>query len=213
MKALAVGASMLALAASAGSAAGAFHSSVTPIPSSVRERIVGSSWHSGCPVPIRKLRLVRVTIHRFGGATRQGRLIIHRLEAHNIVTVMHKLYHADYPIRRMRLVDAYGADDDRSMAADNTSAFNCRYVAGSTPLRWSMHAYGRAIDLNPVENPYVSGSYVSPAEGAKYADRPYKRGVIHAGDVVVRAFASVGWGWGGYWSGAQDYQHFSSNGS
>jgi D-alanyl-D-alanine carboxypeptidase len=211
MRALAVAASIVALAASAETGSGAFKSSVRRIPPSIRERMIGSSWHRGCPVPIRKLRLVGVSIHRFDGTVSRRRLVIHRRQAHNIVTVMHKLWRADYPIRRMRLIDAYDANDRRSMRADNTSAFNCRYVSGTN--RWSMHAYGLAIDINPVENPYVSGSYVSPAKGATYADRPYKRGVIHAGDKVVRAFASVGWGWGGYWSGAQDYQHFSSNGS
>jgi hypothetical protein len=174
--------------------------------------MVGSSWHRGCPVPIRKLRLVRVSIHEFDGSVSRGRMVIHWREARNVVTVMRKLWRADYPIRRMKLVDAYGADDDRSMAADNTSAFNCRFVAGTT--RWSMHAYGKAIDLNPVENPYVSGGHVSPSSGAKYADRCCHPAIIHAGDVVVRAFASVGWGWGGSWSGGtRDYQHFSTTGS
>jgi len=211
MRAFAVAVAFVALVASAEAASGAFKSSVRRIPPSIRERMVGSSWHSGCPVPIRKLRLVGVSIHRFDGTVSRRRLIIHRREAHNIVTVMHKLWRQDYPIRRMRLIDAYGAKDRRSMRADNTSAFNCRYVSGTT--RWSMHAYGLAIDLNPVENPYVSGSYVSPAKGAKYADRCCHRAIIHPGDKVVRAFASIGWGWGGSWSGAKDYQHFSSNGS
>jgi len=176
-----------------------------------QSRVIGSSWHPGCPVPIRKLRLVRVSIHKFDGSKRQARLIVHRVEAHNIVRVMHKLWRADYDIRRMRLIDAYGADDDRSMRHDNTSAFNCRYVAGTS--NWSMHAYGKAIDLNPVENPYVSGSHVSPAKGAKYADRCCHRAIVHPGDKVVRAFASVGWGWGGSWTGStKDYQHFSTNG-
>ena len=213
MKALAAAASALALAALAGEAHAAFHSSVTRIPPRVRDRIVGSSWRSGCPVPLRKLRLVQVTIHRFDGTKSRGRMIIHRRAAHDVVTVMHKLYRARYPIRRMRLVDAYGADDDRSMAADNTSAFNCRFVAGTSS--WSMHARGLAIDLNPVENPYVSGSHVSPAKGEEYADRTqHRRGMVHAGDEVVRAFASIGWGWGGSWTGStRDYQHFSANGS
>jgi D-alanyl-D-alanine carboxypeptidase len=212
VRAVAVAAAILALSAPVGGASAAFRSSVTRLPPSVRERIVGSSWQSGCPVPLRKLRLVRVSIHRFDGGTRLGRLILHRRAAPKIVVVMHQLYRHGYPIRRMRLVDAYGADDERSMAADNTSAFNCRVVAGTSS--WSMHAYGLALDLNPIENPYVSGSHVSPAAGAPYADRTSTDpAVIHAGDAVVRAFRSVGWGWGGSWTGARDYQHFSSNGS
>jgi poly-gamma-glutamate synthesis protein (capsule biosynthesis protein) len=111
----------------------------------------------------------------------------------------------------MRLIEDYGADDHRSMAADNTSAFNGRYVSGTR--RWSMHAYGIAIDLNPVENPYVSGSYVSPREGRIYADRSLRRrGMIRSRGAVVRAFADIGWEWGGYWRPTRDYQHFSANG-
>jgi hypothetical protein len=98
------------------------------------------------------------------------------------------------------------------MEANNTSAFNCRFVSGTT--RWSQHAYGRAIDINPVRNPYVDGSYVSPTAGAPYADRMKHRiGMIHAGDKVVRAFADENWKWGGYWSPYQDYMHFSRTGT
>jgi hypothetical protein len=211
VKAVAVAGCLLVLAAVAGNASGAFQSSVSRLPPDVRERVNGSSWHPGCPVPLRKLRLVRVSIHKFDDSKQQGHLIVHRAQAHKIVRVFHKLWRADYPVRRMRLVDAYGADDDRSMAADNTSAFNCRFVAGTS--NWSMHAYGKAIDLNPVENPYVSESHVSPEKGAKYADRCCHRAIIHSDDEVVRAFASVGWGWGGSWSGGtRDYQHFSTTG-
>jgi poly-gamma-glutamate synthesis protein (capsule biosynthesis protein) len=112
----------------------------------------------------------------------------------------------------MRLVDAYGGDDHRSMDADNTSAFNCRTVAGTD--RWSEHAYGRAIDVNPIENPYVTGSgNVSPPAGARFADRSQRaRGLIHRGGPVVDAFAAAGWQWGGAWSGTKDYQHFSTSG-
>ena len=212
MKALAVGACVFALAALASSASAAYRSSVSHLPPDVRERMKGSSWRPGCPVPLRRVRLVRVSIHKFDGSRKQGMLIIHRAQAHKIARVFRKLWRADYPIRRMRLVDDYGADDDRSMNADNTSAFNCRYVAGTT--NWSMHAYGKAIDLNPVENPYVSGNHVSPEKGAKYADRCCHRAVIRADGTVVRAFASVGWGWGGSWTdGTRDYQHFSKTGS
>src|ERR671924_667618 len=115
--------------------------------------------------------------------------------ARAIRRVFEKLFYAGFPIRRMRLIDAYGASDDRSMDANNTSAFNCRFVAGTT--RWSMHAYGKAIDINPVQNPYVSGNHVSPDAGERYVDRSLDaKGMIHAGDRVVRAFARAGWEWG-----------------
>jgi poly-gamma-glutamate synthesis protein (capsule biosynthesis protein) len=125
--------------------------------------------------------------------------------------VFGRLYARRFPIRRIRLVDRYGADDRESMRHDNTSAFNCRYVAGTTT--WSQHAYGRAIDVNPVENPYVSGSHVSPRRGRRYLDRTDVRpGMIVEGDLVWRAFHRIAWEWGGAWATAKDYQHFSANG-
>jgi hypothetical protein len=110
-------------------------------------------------------------------------------------------------------VDRFRGSDDASMAADNTSAFNCRYAVATGPKRWSAHAYGKAIDVNPVENPYVQGSTVSPANGRAYADRSRRSpGMAVAGGVLVSAFASRGWAWGGRWSGTPDYQHFSATG-
>jgi hypothetical protein len=112
----------------------------------------------------------------------------------------------------MELIDRYGASDYRSIEADNTSAFNCRRATGSK--RWSMHALGLAVDVNPLENPYVSNGRTSHAGSRAFLDRRVRRaGVIHSGDVVVRAFASIGWKWGGAWTGSvRDYQHFSANG-
>ena len=132
--------------------------------------------------------------------------------AWRVVRVFHVLFDKRFPIRRMRLIENFRADDHRSMAADNTSAFNGRYVSGRSPLVHA-NAYGIAIDIDPVENPYVSGSYVSPSQGRAYADRSLRRrGMIHAGGRVVQAFAASGWKWGGYWRPARDYQHFSANG-
>jgi hypothetical protein len=113
----------------------------------------------------------------------------------------------------MRLVDDYGGGDRRSMAANNTSAFNCRSVVGR-PGVWSQHSYGWAIDINPVQNPFVmSGGTVLPPAGEAYVDRSRRApGMIHRGDVVYRAFASIGWEWGGDWSSSKDYQHFSATG-
>jgi hypothetical protein len=178
----------------------------------VKRRITGSSWRPGCPVPLRKLRLLRVSHWDFEGDVERGRLVVHRGHDRAILKVMEKLFRERFPIRRMHLVDRYGANDRRSMRHDNTSAFNCRFVAGTT--RWSMHAFGKAIDVNPVENPYVTASgYVSPPAGAPYADRSrHAKGMIHRRDEVVRAFRRIGWEWGGNWSWPRDYQHFSSNG-
>jgi D-alanyl-D-alanine carboxypeptidase len=188
-----------------------FNATISRIDSATRARMIGSSWHRGCPVPVRNLRELAVSRWGFDREVHRGWLIVQRDQARRLRAVMHRLFEARYPIRRMRVIDAYGGNDRRSMAANNTSAFNCRYVAGTT--RWSQHAYGRAVDVNPVQNPYVSGSYVSPPAGERYVDRSLRRrGMIYAGNAVVRAFAAVGWEWGGRWTGAKDYQHFSANG-
>jgi hypothetical protein len=121
------------------------------------------------------------------------------------------MYDARFQINRLEPVDAYGGSDDRSMEANNSSAFNCRRVAGTT--RWSEHAYGTAIDLNPVQNPYVRGDRVDPPAGEGWRNRDSKTpGMVTDDDAVVRAFQSQGWGWGGHWSAGKDYQHFSASG-
>ena len=196
-------------AAGAADALPEFRSVVRPIGPELADRMTPSSWRPGCPVPLRDLRLVRVSFVRFDGSAGYGRLVVHEDHAAGVVTAFRSLYDQRFPVRRMRLVDAYDGSDARSMAADNTSAFNCRTVGGGS--RWSEHAYGRAVDVNPVQNPYVSGSTVEPPAGAAYADRsPLRRGMVTRG--VRSAFASIGWEWGGGWTGAKDYQHFSSNG-
>ncbi|HSJ50977.1 MAG TPA: M15 family metallopeptidase [Actinomycetota bacterium] len=188
-----------------------FVGSVTRLNRATRELMTGSSWRPGCPVPLRALRLVRVTYRGFDGEPHRGRLVVLRRWAGEVLGVFEAIYEADFPIRRVRLVDRYGADDRESMRRDNTSAFNCRYIAGTST--WSQHAYGRAIDLNPVENPYVDGSRVSPRKGRRYLDRDDVRpGMVTAGNVAWTAFDDLGWGWGGDWSSVKDYQHFSANG-
>ena len=175
-------------------------------------RMVGTSWHRGCPVALADLRLVTATYWGFDKRAHTGRIVVHRDVAADVLAVLRRLYAARFPIRRMVPVDAYGGSDYRSIEADNTSAFNCRYVDGTT--RWSEHAYGRAIDLNPIENPYVtsSGTTSHPASRRYLRRAPYRPGMAVEGGAVVRAFDAVGWGWGGRWSGARDYQHFSTSG-
>ena len=170
------------------------------------------SWRPGCPVELADLRRLLLDHWGFDGHVHRGELVVHRNYARRIVAVFHKLFKARYRIQRMHLVDVYGADDDRSMAANNSSGFNCRFVSGTR--RWSEHARGRAIDLNPLVNPYVTrDGRVSPRGGRPYANRSVRApGMIHHGGVVVRAFAAAGWPWGGHWTGAKDYQHFSATG-
>jgi hypothetical protein len=189
-----------------------FTGSVTRLDRATRALMNGVSWHDGCPVALRNLRLVRVTYWGFDDRGHAGRLVVHRRWADDILDVFERLYDRRFPIRRIRLVDRYDADDRASMRHDNTSAFNCRYVSGTTT--WSQHAYGRAIDINPVENPYVVGSSVSPRRGRAFMDRTEVRpGMIVKRDVVWRAFHRIGWEWGGSWSTSKDYQHFSATGS
>ncbi len=186
-----------------------FSHSVSAISPAFRAQM--TSWHQGCPVPVSDLRLVSVSFWGFDGRVHQGKLILNRNYASPVVSALRTLYGERFPIRRMQLVEAYGSSDDRSMAADNTSAFNCRGVPGAGS--WSEHAYGRAIDINPLENPEVRQGVVSPSGGRKYTNRSKPaQGMIRPGDAAVRAFSGVGWHWGGYWHSLKDYQHFSWNG-
>jgi D-alanyl-D-alanine carboxypeptidase-like protein len=171
------------------------------------------SWHSGCPVAPSRLRRVRVTYWGFDRRAHTGAFVANEDAVPALVHVFSRLYAARFPIRRVRPIDAYGGNDERSLAADNTAAFNCRYVVGPGPRRWSAHAYGEAIDVNPVENPYLEGGRVHPRAGRSYLQRARVRpGMATPGGLLVRTFAAVGWKWGGRWTGSPDYQHFSATG-
>jgi hypothetical protein len=169
------------------------------------------SYRPGCPVRPAQLRRLEVSYWGFDRKRRVGSIVVRDTASRDVLSVFRRLYAARFPIRRLRLVEAYKGSDDASMAADNTSGFNCRYVSGTR--RWSQHAYGLAIDINPVENPFVHGRRVEPPAGRRYLDRTRARpGMIVTGDVAVRAFAAIGWRWGGQWS-TPDYQHFSATGT
>lgn len=174
---------------------------------------LGASWKPdlGCAAP-EQLRAVNVSHWGYDGQVHLGRLVVAATHAERMVAAFRDIYAARFPIERMVPIDAYGGDDQASMRANNTSGFNCRTVAGSTKL--SQHAFGLAIDVNPLVNPYVKGGgIVDPPEGAPYADRTRNDvGMIHSDDAAVRAFAAQGWRWGGYWSQGKDYQHFSASG-
>ena len=191
---------------------------VTPPPFAARvERVTAAdlrySWRPGCPVGPSQLRRVRLRYLGFDGKPHLGRLVVNVRVTRDVVDVFRSLYAARFPIRQMRPIDVFHGSDSRSTAADNTSAFNCRYAVAPGPKHWSMHAFGEAIDVNTVENPYIQSGRVTPANAQAYADRSNVRpGMAVEGGVLVRAFTRVGWGWGGRWQGSPDYQHFSTNG-
>ena len=169
------------------------------------------TYRAGCPVGPKDLRTLHVGHWGFDGKPKRGSIVVHRAVARDVLKVFRVLYAERFPIRRVEPASRYRGSDDRSMAADNTSGFNCRPVEGTSS--WSMHAYGKAIDMNPLENPYVRGATVSPRRGRAFLDRSrYRKGMIREGDVVTRAFDSIGWGWGGRWQSLKDWQHFSTNG-
>ena len=188
-----------------------FEFGATTIDAARAARMMPSSWRAGCPVGVADLRYLSVRHWGFDGRAHTGELVVHADAVGAMQSVMARLWNARFAIEKMELVDNFGGSDDASMAANNTSAFNCRFVSGTT--RWSEHAFGRAIDINPVQNPFVAGGRVSPPNGAPYVNRAVAApGLIRAGDVVVQAFAAVGWGWGGDFSSTKDYQHFSASG-
>jgi hypothetical protein len=169
---------------------------------------LGRSWHPGCPVSPDQLRQIRLSYRDFDGEARTGTLVVHRTVAAAAVTIFRTLYRQRFPIRRMTPVNAYGGSDDASMADDNTSGFNCRNAVNGGPAKWSAHAYGKAIDVNPVENPYLLNGDVLPPAGRAYTDRGTSRAGMAVPDgALVKAFAAAGWSWGGRWSDP-DYQHF-----
>lgn len=173
---------------------------------------VPSTYHSGCPVTPEQLRMLHMSYWGFDGNAHGGTMVVNQSVTQAVLSVFARLYSERFPIRKMVPEDAFGGSDPKSMDADNTSGFNCRNAVAPGPPHWSAHAYGEAIDVNPVENPYLEGGAVQPAAGAAFTDRTAHRpGMAFPGGELVSAFASAGWPWGGRWS-APDYQHFSANG-
>ncbi|SHO81624.1 hypothetical protein MNB_SV-15-171 [hydrothermal vent metagenome] len=187
---------------------------ISNIEPEILERMInGNSYKDNCPVKEIDLRYIKLNYIDFNGATKTGELIVHYKVAYSVVKIFRELYNIKYPIREMRLVSDFGGSDFKSIEADNTSAFNCRNIAGTN--RWSNHAYGKAIDINPLENPYISKSgKISHKASLKYRDRRHKnntpanRAMIVANDKARKIFSKYGWSWGGYWRSIKDYQHF-----
>jgi hypothetical protein len=186
---------------------GGYDARVDRLPASLQRTMTGTSWRSGCPVDLGDLRVIAMPHHDMDGGERWGHLVVHRRVADQVTEAFGRIHEAGFPIHRMRIVDRYGADDDASMAANNTHAFNCRRITGGSG--WSEHAYGWAVDINPIQNPYVRGGTVLPEQGRAYLDRDDVRpGMIVRPGPVTGAFDDLGWTWGGDWESLKDYQHF-----
>jgi len=187
-----------------------YSASIHTISPAIKKRMLnGGSWRRGCPVPLSDLRYLKMTYHDFNGRDRTGEMIVHRSVAKEVTGIFGKLYASRYPIRKMRLVSDYHASDFQSIEADNTSAFNCRAVTGGK--KWSNHSYGKAIDINPIENPYISRSgHISHKASLSYRRRDHSRSkaTILPNDRIVKLFKARGWRWGGDWHNIKDYQHF-----
>jgi D-alanyl-D-alanine carboxypeptidase len=193
-----------------------FHSATHPLASAQRTQLEGRFWHSGCPVPLSDLRLLTVSYWDFDGNVQQGELVVNRRAATPLARVFRQLYRLRFPIRHMRFIDTYGPKRSRPADRDISGSFECRRAVpspcGSGTGNWSQHAFGLAVDLNPIENPYTGCGRTRERASLPYLDRSrIRRGMVTP--AIVRAFRSIGWGWGGSWAGStKDYMHFSSSG-
>ena len=191
-----------------------FSANVSPITPQIKKRMVnGGSYRAGCPAPLSSLRYVTLKYIGFDGKEHTGELIVNKAVTKDIVSIFKGLYSAKYPIRKMHLVSNYGGSDFQSIEADNTSAFNCRPVDGTN--KWSKHSYGKAIDINPIENPFVTRSgHTSHKASRKFvrraraANTPAYKALILRSDYIVKLFKQHGWRWGGDFNSYKDYQHF-----
>jgi D-alanyl-D-alanine carboxypeptidase-like protein len=196
-----------------------FHSSIKPVPASVRAQMRAHGFfHSNCPVGMSRLRVLTVTTRGFDGRNHTGQLVVNASAAPGLAKVFHQLYRLHFPIRHMQLIQMYGPKSAIPADNDVTGAFDCRQavpspcVGGNGTGSWSMHAFGLAVDINPLENPYVGcGQSRDPATKPYFNRSRHRPGMVTGR--VVSAFRSIGWGWGGAWAGStKDYMHFSSTG-
>ena len=198
----------LLLAASPDAAKEDFQASLSAPPPAVLEKARVTSWRPGCPIRVDQLAYLRIRHHGYDGRVHDGELLVHPSIAQDFIAIFRALFALGFPIEKMRLIDAYGGDDDASMADNNTSAFNCREVSGRKGV-WSRHAFGMAVDINPLVNPYVVKDVISPPKGAAYLASPEAAvGPLRSGSPAVEVFLHRGFTWGGHFQQSKDYQHF-----
>ena len=187
---------------------------ISKIPDDIFEKMQGKSYKADCTVPRDELRYVHVLHMGFDGQTKEGELVVNKAIADDVLAIFEELYQADYPIEKVELVDAYNADDEKSMSHNNSSAFNFRFISHTTKI--SKHGLGMAVDINTLYNPYVKTvngeESIEPANAAAYVDRrgdfPYK---IDHEDLCYKLFTRYGFTWGGDWEHSKDYQHFEKS--
>jgi len=205
-----------ALSPSPSSLPARFVGTVSRLPADLRAEMHGTTWHRGCPVPLGDLRLLTLRYWGFDGEVHEGPMVVNASVAQDVVGAFRTLFEARFPTADMVLSKKFRPNADPNTKLSETGSFNCRPIV--TPAgpgaTMSMHSYGLAIDVNTLQNPYVAtDGYVRNRYARPYRDRSQDLpGMIHEGDVVVRAFAAIGWEWGGDWSSGQDYMHFSTNG-
>lgn len=183
-----------------------------PISDATFKRMQGKSYKDNCTIPLKELRYIKILHYGFDGKIKSGELVCHHTIAADLIDIFRELYKARYPIECVQLIDDYNANDEQSMLHNNTSCFNYRHVAGTRSL--SLHSQGKAIDINPLYNPYVKrlrngSTSISPKAGRAYANRSktFKHKIDH-NDLVYKLFKQHGFTWGGDWKSVKDYQHF-----
>lgn len=182
------------------------------LPDTIYNMMQGKSMKRDCPIRREDLRYL-LCLHRDAeGVTHVGEMVVSRRIADTVLGILRKLYDARYPIERMRLIDYWEANDEQSMRANNSSAFNYRVVSHTNVV--SRHGLGLAVDINPLYNPYHKRlkdgrEVVEPATGRPWLDRTRKSPyIIRRGDLCHRLFTEAGFVWGGDWKSLKDYQHF-----
>jgi hypothetical protein len=190
---------------------GRFASSIGPVTPAIRDRM-GESWSSACPIDLTDLRYVTVAFRGFDGFAHTGELVLAAPVAEDVVGVFEKLFDAGFPIEEMRLVTTEDHHAPKTGDGNSTAAYNCRSIRGSS--RWSEHALGTAVDINPFHNPMLKRGSLVPEKATSYVDRANVRpGMVVDPGVAVKAFAEIGWKWGGHWNSHKDWMHFSAGGS
>ncbi len=185
------------------------------LPDEIIERITGVSWQENDDIALEDLRYIKLKHYDFDGNIQDGEMICHHLIAAYVTEIFYELYKAEYPIAQVALVEEYDGDDEASMAANNSSSFNYRTIAGTDTL--SLHAYGMAVDINPLYNPYITTSSdgtlnIQPVSADIYVDRDQDfDGKIDTSDLCYQLFTSYGFTWGGSWESSKDYQHFEKD--